>query len=216
MKRFYMIYYQSQMRYGIIKKENEAHSLSEVAMNIIFGGSFNPPTIAHYEIAKYLLDKFPQANLVLLPNGDRYPRKQLASSEDRLHMLTLMALKLGSRVTVSDIEIRSPKFLGTYYTLQQFDHPYFVIGMDSLADLPTWIAYEKLVAEHHFLVIKRENFQFDCILESIPYLKQWRHHFTLLDDFPMIKLSSTSFRKNKDYQLLIPEIKDYIIEHKLY
>jgi nicotinate-nucleotide adenylyltransferase len=185
-------------------------------MNIIFGGSFNPPTIAHYEIAKYLLGKFPASTLVLLPNGDRYPRKKLSSSEDRLQMLSIMARKLGSRVRVSDIEIRSPKFLGTYYTLKQFENPYFVIGMDSLADLPTWIAYEKLVAEYHFLVIKREHFQFECILENIPYLKQFKDHFTLLDDFPMIKLSSTSFRKNKDYQSLIPEIKDYIIEHQLY
>jgi len=185
-------------------------------MEIIFGGSFNPPTKAHYEIAKYLLNKFPDSTLVLLPNGDRYPRKSLVLSSDRIQMLNIMARLLGPRVTVSDFEVQSEKFRGTYYTLKNFKDPYFVIGLDSLSDLSMWIEYEKLVKENKFLVINRDDYHFDSLIENNALLKALKNHFILLDDFPIIRTSSTSFRKKKNFTLLIPEIKDYIIEHKLY
>ena len=37
---------------------------------VLFGGSFNPPTIAHYEIIKYLNDHYDE--VLILPNGDSY------------------------------------------------------------------------------------------------------------------------------------------------
>ena len=45
-------------------------------MTIIYGGTFNPPTIAHFEIAKYLMNKFPNSKLVFLPTPLFMPKVQ--------------------------------------------------------------------------------------------------------------------------------------------
>jgi len=187
-----------------------------ILVNIIFGGSFNPPTIAHMKIAEYLLDSFPKATLTFLPNGNRYHRKTLIDATHRIHMLQLMADRFPKRVRISDHEAVQETFLGTYHTLKQFERPYFVIGLDSLATIETWIEAEKLVRENDFLVIPRKGYTFESILEQSALLKENAFRFTLLNHFPVCDASSSAFRKTKNFDYLIPEIKQYIIDHQLY
>ena len=53
---------------------------------VLFGGSFNPPTIAHYEIIKYLNDHYDE--VLILPNGESYSfaGKVLDSFKHRVNM----------------------------------------------------------------------------------------------------------------------------------
>ncbi|HOI46370.1 MAG TPA: nicotinate (nicotinamide) nucleotide adenylyltransferase [Bacilli bacterium] len=185
-------------------------------MNIVFGGSFNPPTIAHYEIIKYLYHRYDHATIVLLPNATIYPRKELASNVHRLAMLELLIEEFRDRTTISTIEMEKVTFEGTYYTLKLFEDPYFVIGTDNLQDLPTWIQYQDLVKDNHFLVLKRRGYDFNEMINQNSYLRQYQSHFIYLSDFNEVNASSSSFRQNKDFSLVNQKIKEYINEHQLY
>ena len=109
-------------------------------MIVIFGGSFNPPTIAHYQIAKHILTQLNCQHFFFLPVGDYYPKKGLISSVHRVAMLKLMCQEL-KRASVSTIEVEANHVLTTFETLTQLQMKFpqetlaFVIGADNLEDL---------------------------------------------------------------------------------
>ena len=72
----------------IIKTENELMRLKNDLGNnpIVYGGSFNPLTIAHEEIINYIY-KIITDNLIILPNGDKYALKNLVSFDKRVEMI---------------------------------------------------------------------------------------------------------------------------------
>ena len=73
----------------------------------IFGGSFNPPHLAHQMAALYVLETAAVDELWLVP-AFRHPfGKALAPFADRLEMCELAAAALGTRVKVSAIERES-------------------------------------------------------------------------------------------------------------
>ena len=51
-------------------------------MNIVFGGSFNPPTIAHKEIIKTLCS-LNYEKVIIVPNGNKYNLKEMVSYNHR-------------------------------------------------------------------------------------------------------------------------------------
>ena len=108
-------------------------------MKIIYGGSFNPPTIAHYEIAKYILDKFPESEIVFVPTAQHYNKPGLCYDIDRINMLKILCHKLGNRASVSGFEIYQKEYLGTYYTLKHFGDCYFLMGADNFDYIEKWI-----------------------------------------------------------------------------
>ena len=55
-----------------------------------FGGCFNPPTIAHYELALKAIDIANLDKLYFEPMGDYYKKEELISSEYRFEMLKEM------------------------------------------------------------------------------------------------------------------------------
>lgn len=46
-----------------------------------FGGCFNPPTIAHINLAKKVLEKCNLDKLIFVPIGDFYSKKDLAKRD---------------------------------------------------------------------------------------------------------------------------------------
>ena len=75
-------------------------------MDIVFGGSFNPPTVAHFRIAKKVMSAYPSAAFYFLPTGQAYWKEGLIEDRHRLSMLELLCRRLGPRAAVSDIEIK--------------------------------------------------------------------------------------------------------------
>ena len=120
---------------------------------VLFGGSFNPPTIAHYEIIKYLSNNYDE--VIVLPNGDSYnfAGKILDSFMHRVKMLNLMVKDLNN-VKVLELE-NSDEFKGTYHTLRLLNHPTFVLGADCLLKLHLWKNFDELMNENNFIVFSR-------------------------------------------------------------
>ena len=186
----------------------------EIKGKIIYGGAFNPPTIAHKRIGKYLIDNYKDIELIYLPTNSFYNKDELVSFTDRFEMTKLLVKDLDN-VEVSDYEGKEHKFSGTYYTLKYFNHPLFVIGADSLANLPNWIRGNDLIKENNFIVFPRKNYDLDLIFKN-EILNQYKDHFIVLKDYKEDDVSSTNYRNYKDEMLLTEEVKKYIKEKGLY
>ncbi len=185
-------------------------------MTLVFGGSFNPPTRAHLDIIKTLLNTYPDGLVILLPVPDDYDKKGLVPLFHREHMLKLMTDGL-ERVRLSTLEA-SKHYQGTLSTLKEISKTHhdvrFVIGSDQLPTLMRWIAAEELLRTYPFVVINRSGGMDQETAKRM--FKDIDHHFTFIPFSSDI--SSTIARKQKDLrdQVVTKAVDCYIKTHHLY
>lgn len=139
----------------------------------IFGGSFNPPHLAHTRIAESAADQYQLDEVCWIPAGDP-PHKTIRdiSAVDRLAM-TRLATGNNSRFSVSSIEIErdGPSYtVDTLLALQeQWEGTQFflLIGQDSLAAFSTWKNPALIVELAELIVYPRFDFASDTsVLEE--------------------------------------------------
>ncbi len=129
----------------------------------IFGGTFNPPHLAHLNIAEDFSRRLSFDKLIIIPTYQP-PHKQaqsLADGEDRLEMCRLL---FGAENTeISDMEIRRQGKSYTYDTLCQLEEKYpgaelyLIIGSDMLLSFHKWYRYEDILRKCTLCVLTREN-----------------------------------------------------------
>ena len=187
----------------------------------IFGGSFNPPHKMHERMASELINKHFLDEIIFVPTGNKYQKKELIDGNKRLEMLEIIASKHSS-FKVSDYELKN-ELTYTYQTLEHFkkefpnDEIYFILGADNLADIPNWRNYEYLLEHYHFLVINRGNAKNKLMKE----FKKYENHIEFVP-IEQDELSSTQIRyffNNHNKQALLEldsDVADYIIEQRLY
>lgn len=186
-------------------------------MDILYGGSFNPPTIAHVSIIQFLLTEFKNANIIILPTNNNYKEQHNIDFNHRLRMLEIITEQINNkRLIISNYELTLDKYYGTYYTLKHFMHPYFVIGSDQLDKIDQWIKYPDVVIENKFLVFPRSGYNINEIINNNEVLKKYQANFTILNHFEPIDISSTMFRKLGLREFVLEEVYQYICEKKLY
>lgn len=110
-----------------------------------FGGSFNPPHVAHQMVCLYLLETQPIDRVFVVPTYRHPFDKPLASFADRLEMCRLAMEPLFPRVVVSDVEgglgqgpsvtIRTLEALAARHPDARFR---LVIGADLLSERGKW------------------------------------------------------------------------------
>jgi nicotinate-nucleotide adenylyltransferase len=129
----------------------------------LYGGSFNPPHVAHQMVALYVLETAAVDALWLVPAFKHALGKPLAPFEDRFRMCELAAQGLGGRVRVSDIEREiggESRSLRTVRRLQQ-EHPEhafsLVIGADLVGEVPSWQGGDELQRTVPFIVVGRRG-----------------------------------------------------------
>jgi nicotinate-nucleotide adenylyltransferase len=133
-------------------------------MNVaVFGGSFDPPHVAHLFTASYVLATGGFDRLLVVPVYEHAFDKPLAPFEHRVAMCRLCFAGL-REVEVSDLEAGLPRPSYTARTLERItdDHPdwrlRFVMGSDALADTSKWHDYDRVVRlAPPFVVARRGN-----------------------------------------------------------
>jgi len=184
-------------------------------MKIIYGGSFNPPTIAHKKAYYFLDEKMHFDEFEYLPVSDKYSKNGLIKDIHRINMLNLM-IKDMPKANVSLKECESDKYLGTYHILKdEPDDTYFLIGSDNLKDIDKWINHDILIKERKFIVLSRNGNDDLSFINNNELLKKYKSNFIIFDDFN-VPVSSSLFRNNKDYSILPDEIEEYIKKYNLY
>lgn len=137
----------------------------------IFGGSFNPPHVAHQLAALVVLETEPVSALWMVPTWRHAFGKSLAPFDDRLAMCQLAARALGPRVQVSDIERElgqaaagagaAPRPSRTFDTLEALRarHPdlgfRLVVGQDILAERDAWHRWDDVCRLAPLIVLGR-------------------------------------------------------------
>jgi len=183
---------------------------------IVYGGAFNPPTLGHLKIIEYLVNKFPNDKIIILPTNNYYKSKDIVSFEHRKKMLEIMCKNLLHKIEISDYEQTLDKYYGTYYTLKYFNHPVFVIGADSLDTIHKWIKYPDVVLENRFIVFPRVNIDINQVINKNDVLLNNKSNFIICDDFIENDISSTQFRVNKDESYILKDVLKYIKDNNLY
>ncbi len=196
-------------------------------MNIgILGGTFDPPHIGHLVIADQALAQLKLDEVWFMPAGQP-PHKmnnRVSAAADRVAM-TRLAIQhhAGFRLSTFDVERPGPHYSSTALELLEQKHPQhdwcFIMGADSLEDLPRWHEPRRLIALATLAVAGRPGARPDLkeIEHDIPGLSarvQWV-------DAPLVDLSSTQLREmaraGASLRYLVPdEVIAYIHQHRLY
>lgn len=185
-------------------------------MIVVYGGTFNPPTIAHQEIAKVVIEKFKPDKFILLPVGDHYTWKDSFVSFD--HRKRMLELAFPNEITQVSMIEKEKVYKGTYQSLLTIKNTYnkevyFLLGADNIDYLEQWINYQKLISEFHFIVLERPGFEVWKIIDEKFYKYRDRFKIVKLD----IHISASMFRDNPDNFEIIPhEVYEYIKENELY
>ena len=190
----------------------------------IFGGTFNPPHIAHSIIAEDIREQFALDKVIFIPSGiPPLKDEQLASSA--IHRLNMARLAFGenNKFEVSDIEINDTTDKSyTVETLLKLKESlnkdeaklYLIIGIDNLIDFPKWKNPEKLFLLSEVIVVNRPFYN---VQEVKPEYSS-KVTFAMV---PSLEISSVMIRslvKNrKSIRYFVhPEVEKYIFENKLY
>ncbi len=175
----------------------------------IFGGSFNPPHIAHLILAESLYENLSLDTVLFMPSSTP-PHKQndtLLDPADRLRLVNL-AIAGNDRFSVSDLEIKRG---GTSYTIETITALedsykdatlYLVVGFDNLVTFHHWREYRAILARCTVVAMNRPGTEIGNVRKEI--LEK-----TTIVDVPFLDISSTTIRERirqgKSIRYLVPD-----------
>ena len=190
----------------------------------IFGGTFNPPHIAHSILADDVREQMHLDKIIFIPSGI-HPFKEENLDADAIHRLNMskIAFESNPKFEVSDIELKNKeKKSYTVDTLMQlrelhkndFIKFYLIIGIDNLIEFTKWKEPEKIFALAEVIVINRPGY---LVTDVLPRFSE-RVKFLSV---PMLDISSSMIRdyimhKKSIKYLVLPGIEKYITDNNLY
>ena len=194
---------------------------------VIFGGTFNPPTRAHLDIATEALYYLDAEKVLFVPVSDLYKKDDVEISYHRVNMLNL-AIGNFRRLEIGFTEVDSVKLTYTYETVEKIKSQYqdkelfLLIGADNLEDFKNWKNQRSIMENCSLLVVNRNNSSIDEIIESNEILTEFKDKI-IEAPIEEIEISSTEVRNRIASgelegleNLVDKEVIDYIVENKLY
>jgi nicotinate-nucleotide adenylyltransferase len=134
-----------------------------VSLVAVFGGSFDPPHVAHVLAAVWVLSTHAPSRLLVVPTFRHPFAKQMAPFDERVHMAKL-AMEWLPGVEVSRVEEELGGDGRTLHLLEHLStkHPDWrlrlVMGADLLIEAPKWHAFDRVVALAPPIVLGRVGF----------------------------------------------------------
>lgn len=196
-----------------------------------FGGSFNPPTYAHINIAKASIEKLGLDKFFFVPVGNLYNKPDLIDEVYRYDMLKI-ACKNENNIFVEDIELKKSRNLSALEVFEMIENKYkrdndiaifFVMGADNFIKLPNWKNAKELITKYQYIIFERNNSNLRSQIEENELLNKNKFNFHILKLEDYSQISSGNIRtliKNNDYEkckeFTKPEIIEYIKMNKLY
>lgn len=192
----------------------------------ILGGTFDPPHIGHLILAEHAAESLGLSRLLFVPAADP-PHKRHEYKTSVHHRLAMLerAIRDNDRFVLSRIDIDRP---GPHYSLDMVDLAqrqfpdaalYFVMGGDSLRDLPRWHRPAEFIQRCRLAVMRRpgDEIQPEMHAAVLPELAGR----VVMIEAPLIGISSTDIvdrlRQGASVRYMLPDaVLEYILTHNIY
>lgn len=191
----------------------------------ILGGTFDPPHYGHLILAELAAEGLALDCVLFVPAADPPHKGALRASAEHRTAMVERAIAGNPRFALSRVDLDRP---GPHYSvdmlrLLKVEHPQaefvFLLGGDSLRDLPTWSRPNELIALARLGVMRRPGSTPDLarLERDIPGIRariDWI-------DAPRIEISASALARRVSAGLSIryqtPDaVRAYIEEHHLY
>lgn len=192
----------------------------------ILGGTFDPPHLGHLKLAAHFAKLLQLDELLLIPSGEPWQKNSSITSAEVRYQLTEAAamdfanaflnLNIPTQISIDRIEIERP---GPSYSIDtakslrvRFGSAaslIWLMGADSLIQLPTWNSWKELLDFVNLAVASRPHHSLNSQLGSQITEFLTLHHSNevatlvnspfgriYLDESLSVDLSSTELRKN--------------------
>lgn len=187
----------------------------------LFGGSFNPPHIAHLIVAEVVRDQFDLEEVWWIPNATppHKPHTELVSVEHRLAM-TRRVVEGNPAFHLREIEVQREGASYTVETIRALQEEHsdtefaLILGSDSLDYFSTWHRPDEIADRVPLIVYKRPG-----VIESVAAPRFANHvHYVAA---PVMEISGTEVRARcragRTIRYLVPEpVRAYIEAYDLY
>jgi nicotinate-nucleotide adenylyltransferase len=193
----------------------------------VLGGTFDPPHIGHLVIAQEALTRLELAQVIFAPTRQP-PHKRIEDVTPIEHRLAMVRLSIATNphFTLSRVDVDREGPTYTVDTLRLLRRQlgenaelYFIMGMDSLANIMTWRTPEQLIRLCTLVVFNRPGFSanLDELDEKLPGL---RERVVILSS-PALDIAASELQQRVRAGLpiahLVPDtVAAYIAQHRLY
>jgi nicotinate-nucleotide adenylyltransferase len=168
----------------------------------IFGGTFDPPHLGHLILAETCADALGLERVLWVPAADP-PHKHSAPLSAAAHRAAMVqaAIADNPRFVFSRVDLDRP---GPHYSADMVrligeQYPgitlYFLMGGDSLHDLPTWRAPERLLASCRLAVTRRPDDGLDAALPALYKQLPALEGVVAFVPAPLIEISGSEIRQ---------------------
>ena len=198
-------------------------------MNVgILGGTFDPVHNGHLIVAEVARERFNFNEVLFIPAGQPWLKVEQSITPPQ-HRLQMLRLALDDRpyFRISEMEIERP---GPTYTIDTInalkkrlnaeDELFFILGQDTLMQLPQWYEAQNLIRLCYLVAAPRPGVKkpdLKALEVELPGITQR----VMLMKEPLVDISATDIRERAARGLsvrhLVPEpVNRYIKEHRLY
>ena len=196
----------------------------------LLGGSFNPPHFGHLAMAAAAQHAHALSEVLFIPAGSPpHKREDLAGAEHRVRMAEL-SISGHPTFRVCDIEVRRAGTTYTVDTLEELararprDELYFILGEDSLRDLPGWRNPSRILELARLVVVNRPGHaRTRLAARDLPGVAPTRIEQIELDRVTMApsdcesRLLREAWRAGRSIRGSVPDaVIDYMRRHGLY
>ncbi len=143
----------------------------------LMGGSFDPIHLGHIAIAGEARDALQLSHVLFLPSGRPPHKAHLGASPAQRLEMTRLAVEPLPWAQASDVEVCRQGTIYTVDTLQilSSQHPeaafYYIIGADTLLDLPNWRNTQKVCTLCRFICLHRPGVADEAIGTALEDLR---------------------------------------------
>lgn len=173
--------------------------------SLAFFGAFNPPTVAHLELARFALEETGRDSVIFAPSKAAYIREDQGkdfayTDQQRLAMLEAAAANR-PWMRVTDWELRQDTQPRTYATLcalrERGDTPALLLGSDKLPELAHgWRFVPEIAREFGIVCLARGEDACDQMIREDPFLRPLAAHIQVLSTpLSLRNVSSTAVRQ---------------------
>lgn len=192
----------------------------------IFGGTFDPIHLGHLIIAEVFCEELGLEHLLFLPAGQP-PHKIGRPISPIAHRLTMLQLAIqgNPRFSISYVDVRRPGPCYTADSLEilhaEFPHHDFIflMGEDSLHDLPSWHDPDRIARLAFLGVAMRPGVQvnLETVFAQVPAARDR----VILVPVPLIQIAASDIRRRvaegRSIRYQVPDVVErYIWHNELY